>query len=1054
MGTNVSWAKTDVTSTYLTNAGLVSLDGWTILDGTMKYGGYEDWQNGGDVPVIEFYHTWSSNPNQGAIGTTKTFNFSQKANLPAGYYRLAVNAFYREGGNGNGTNTKAYIYAGEKQQFVVGLNVGGLNGYTGSNDLFKAANAFSQGAYSNEFDFHVSEAGEVEIGFHGYIDTYCSWCILGPVTLYEYTAADYIDDYRAKVTEAEALYETPMYGDDLVALKAAIVEEETLTTVDDVTSAINTLSTAINDALNSISKYAVDKADFDAIKGAADAIIAVDYTETSSGSHSTFESAIATQNNAANGAANADAMAIAISNLKEAIKAYIAGAEPKNDGEFFDVTCLMVNPNFEDSHNGWTYLSAPNVNWSNCEYYKSEFDINQTVTGLPIGSYSLSVQAFQRPGWAPDVYNDYTNGIDNASSVLYINNITSNVKNIAADAQSTGKLGDDTNWNSHPNDSRVGSEGNYKYVPNSQQGANLYFGAGLYDATCAAVVTDEDGGSLKLGFKSTKNHVDGDWTIFDNFRLYYFGSSLLVYYKQYLPQLKSEASADLENALYVNVTGEEKTDFQTALAATPASETEAAYKAVIEDIAAKQSAFREAKVSYDAWEAVKDVDYANDKPYASAEKYAAIATAQAAATPTTAATAATAANAVISAYRLYVESNAMAEGVDGAEDKTSLIADPNFVEVTIDEENQTAGGWKYDQIGENVNISNYQPLTDGSGNTYSYFDYYDGSNNNQNIYQVIEDLEPGRYLLTTAGRGAANFNDNLQLYVEGKGSVMIPAIGGDNGTFGNGWNDVSLEFNVLETSDITIGVKTDKDEEGWWSATRFRLVKLGNAQVTIDENIDYVVEATTCADVTLNRTIKANTWNTFVVPFDIDNTMLKEQFGGDVEVAICVEEANMVVDNSAIYFYILPENETGITANVPVLLKTSTAGSSYTFNGVTVKAVEGELIDREGTNYDFVGTYAASITLNKGDYFIGDNKLWEADPDNTIVRGTRAYFRAKNAEARIIDFRIGEKETTGIVSINNGVKSIDNATFDLQGRKVTNVKKGLYIKNSKKVVVK
>ena len=140
--------------------------------------------------------------------------------------------------------------------------------------------------------------------------------------------------------------------------------------------------------------------------------------------------------------------------------------------------------------------------------------------------------------------------------------------------------------------------------------------------------------------------------------------------------------------------------------------------------------------------------------------------------------------------------------------------------------------------------------------------------------------------------------------------------------------------------------------------------------------------------------------------------------------------------------------------DVPVLLKTSTAGSSYTFNGVTVKAVEGELIDREGTNYDFVGTYAASITLNKGDYFIGDNKLWEADPDNTIVRGTRAYFRAKNAEARIIDFRIGEKEPTGIVSINNGVKSIDNATFDLQGRKVTNVKKGLYIKNSKKVVVK
>ena len=112
----------------------------------------------------------------------------------------------------------------------------------------------------------------------------------------------------------------------------------------------------------------------------------------------------------------------------------------------------------------------------------------------------------------------------------------------------------------------------------------------------------------------------------------------------------------------------------------------------------------------------------------------------------------------------------------------------------------------------------------------------------------------------------------------------------------------------------------------------------------------------------------------------------------------------------------------------------------------------------EGQNYDFVGTYAASITLKEDDYFIGNNKLWEAEDGVTTVRGTRAYLRAKkNAEevqVRITDFHIGEREATGIVSIDNGVKSIDNATFDLQGRKVTNVKKGLYIKNSKKVVVR
>ena len=219
-----------------------------------------------------------------------------------------------------------------------------------------------------------------------------------------------------------------------------------------------------------------------------------------------------------------------------------------------------------------------------------------------------------------------------------------------------------------------------------------------------------------------------------------------------------------------------------------------------------------------------------------------------------------------------------------------------------------------------------------------------------------------------------------------------------------------------------------------------------DASVSYSEDIDN-------ANVTLKRTIKANTWNTFVVPFDIDNTTLKAQFGDKVKVAEFSEEAKG--EFSTISFDEMQEDEAAISANRPVLLWTPIAGNTYTFKGVTVKT--GEPIAEGGVNYEFVGTYAASITLKEGDYFIGNNKLWEADPDPekpTTIKGTRAYLRENTPEARITDFRIGESESTGIVSINNGVKSIDNATFDLQGRKVTNVKKGLYIKNSKKVVVK
>ena len=253
LGVSNASAKTDVTSTYLTNAGLISLEGWTIDKG-FGGNGYTDWKTDGDVPVIEFYHTWSAKAGD-PIGTTKTFNFSQVANLPAGYYRLAVNAFYREG-NGNGTNTKAYIYAGEQQQYVYGLSAAGVGGYSGANDLYKAANAFSKGDFSNEFDFQVTEAGEVEIGFHGYIDTYCSWCILGPVTLWEYTVEDYYADYDEKYEIAEGLLTNPMNVDVKSALQEAMVDKATLTTVDEAKAAINKLGTAITDAQSSVNAYA------------------------------------------------------------------------------------------------------------------------------------------------------------------------------------------------------------------------------------------------------------------------------------------------------------------------------------------------------------------------------------------------------------------------------------------------------------------------------------------------------------------------------------------------------------------------------------------------------------------------------------------------------------------------------------------------------------------------------------------------------------------------------------------------------------------------------
>ena len=211
--------------------------------------------------------------------------------------------------------------------------------------------------------------------------------------------------------------------------------------------------------------------------------------------------------------------------------------------------------------------------------------------------------------------------------------------------------------------------------------------------------------------------------------------------------------------------------------------------------------------------------------------------------------------------------------------------------------------------------------------------------------------------------------------------------------------------------------------------------------VTISETADYI-PAETYANVTLARTIKADTWNTFVVPFDIDNDELKAAFGDDVAVAEFSENSD---DANAVTVNFDPMTTPAITANKPVLLK-GNAGTSFTFNGKLIKVSDAKVA---GKNVDFVGTYDASTTVKAGDYFISANKLYKSE-GSTTLKGTRAYIDAKNAEE--VKLFIDGIET-GISEIN-GTAVESGAIYNLAGQRVSNAQKGIYIVNGKKVIIK
>ena len=216
--------------------------------------------------------------------------------------------------------------------------------------------------------------------------------------------------------------------------------------------------------------------------------------------------------------------------------------------------------------------------------------------------------------------------------------------------------------------------------------------------------------------------------------------------------------------------------------------------------------------------------------------------------------------------------------------------------------------------------------------------------------------------------------------------------------------------------------------------------------VTISENADYAASAAEDALILLNRTFaNEDVWNTFVVPFNISNSELKRAFGDDVKVAEYTEES-ADANNATVSFWTM--SEPSVSANVPVLLKTSTTETEFLFKA---NIVEGELV-KTGTNFDFVGSYNASTTIPDGEFFLSNNKIYKSE-GTTTLKGTRAYFQAKTAGARIVTLLFDNEGMTTAISENFKVKSEKPATiYDLQGRKLSTVKKGVYIVDGKKVV--
>lgn len=364
------------------------------------------------------------------------------------------------------------------------------------------------------------------------------------------------------------------------------------------------------------------------------------------------------------------------------------------------------------------------------------------------------------------------------------------------------------------------------------------------------------------------------------------------------------------------------------------------------------------------------------------------------------------------------------------------VIDPNATEVTFDFSKPADYGYVRPAIGNGTEIGVGKSIVSGnvsltvtkeSSNAKSRF----WNSNGEITYRIYDGTintvsVPQGYVIT-----AISITDNNN----GKSKLVTIGENKDNSDWTGSAQSVIITGTgkaVLETMTVTYSKlpSIDLDE----SQNNAETIS-GNAAKTVN--------------VKLTRTLKADVWNTFCVPFDVTVE------GSPLEDATIKQIASVTEkdDGAVINFENAPAT---LEAGKAYLVRTATAIVNPTFNGVTVKNVVPTNCSRN-ENYQLIGIYSPkNIDASLYGKVFGINnqdKLAKVMKD-TSIKGMRAYFLlANSATAAKLNFG---GELTGIDAVDNGEAVMTGKVYNLNGQYVGNslegLKKGVYVVNGKKVL--
>ncbi len=511
----------------------------------------------------------------------KLFNISQTiTDLPNGKYTVKVQAFYRTTTHDDAftawkdgqANVRLYLYGNDAevqcqnlfdsaQPTIVydeGLNDDGTKKFNSDNvnadgtytpnSMVGAAAYFAKGLYEKELTF-VATDGTLKVCFKVQSDANSGnyWSLFDNFRLYYTgnTTDAYAEEIARLSTEAQIRLD----------VEGGLRVDEAITKINDaVTAGSEALEKTTDDCVAAIDQLhaAITYADA-SIQLVNDALVAVEeMTIKQTEVMSTYEGLTGVMENilacgspeyvdlGMNFATNDDVKA-AVENLKTEWTKYVQFDHLTTATEKApaDITAALENPGFFDlnenvnSATGWEGASGT-ANFGAYEIYNKSFDMYQNIVGLAPGYYQVAVSGFYRfagdnstPG-AEARRDSIAAGHASEPILAHIYAMTSADSTMFKAPMNSifvGAAAEPVFGSGEENMSTILGSETPMYVPNTMEAAANYMTMGYYNnaSTVEFQVTENDQ-VVRVGL--VKEELSGrDWTMFDEFKLYYLGTS-------------------------------------------------------------------------------------------------------------------------------------------------------------------------------------------------------------------------------------------------------------------------------------------------------------------------------------------------------------------------------------------------------------------------------------------------------------------------------------------------------------------------------------------------